>query len=309
MPYREKEFTYASGDGHSHIAACLYTPESGPVRAVLQLAHGMRDYVGRYREMAEYLCDRGIAFCGNDHVGHGETARHSEELGFFGAEDGTDVLLTDMHKLTLLMRAQYRGTPLFLCGQGMGSLLSRMYACSYYRDIDGVILAGTGNHPLAGVGCLAANMVIRRKGANYRSEKMNAWVPGRFNRHFIADPYGFNYLTRNDEKVAHTASDPRCNFTLTASAYYDIFHAAARVSAKGWARQFPKGTPVLLCTGKDDPVGHFGRDARSIAARLRGCGVQDVTEKYYPDARHELHSEACSRAYFEDVAAWITAHL
>ncbi len=32
----------------------------GQVRAVLQLSHGMVEYIDRYRPLAEYLADRGI---------------------------------------------------------------------------------------------------------------------------------------------------------------------------------------------------------------------------------------------------------
>ena len=43
----------------------------GQVRAVLQLSHGMVEYIDRYRPLAEYLADRGILVTGHDHLGHG----------------------------------------------------------------------------------------------------------------------------------------------------------------------------------------------------------------------------------------------
>ena len=44
----------------------------GPVTASLQLCHGMIEHVGRYSELAEYLCRRGIAAAGCDHVAMAE---------------------------------------------------------------------------------------------------------------------------------------------------------------------------------------------------------------------------------------------
>ena len=146
MEYSYKEFTYASSDGKSHIFACLYTPKKRTVRGVIQILPAMCDYMGRYHELAEILCDAGFAVCGNDHLGHGHTARHSDNLGFFASEDGADTVITDAHKLTLLMKTQFGGSPLILLGQGMGSLIARLYACSYYRDIDGAIFLGTTNN-------------------------------------------------------------------------------------------------------------------------------------------------------------------
>ena len=47
----------------------------GQVRAVLQLSHGMVEYIDRYRPLAEYLADRGILVTGHDHLGHGASIR------------------------------------------------------------------------------------------------------------------------------------------------------------------------------------------------------------------------------------------
>ena len=172
MAYNYKEFTYASADGKSHVAAYLYTPKDRTVRGVVQLVHGMCDYMGRYRDMALALCEEGYAVCGCDLLGHGRTARHSDELGFFAAEEGADTLITDVHKLTLLMRAQFNGSPFILIGHGMGSLIARLYACSYYRDIDAVAFLGTANNRLAGLGRLIARRMQRRHGPTYLPQRV-----------------------------------------------------------------------------------------------------------------------------------------
>lgn len=52
----------------------MYTMPGVPVRAVLQLSHGMCEYVQRYRPMGAWYAQRGIALAGNDHLGHGGTA-------------------------------------------------------------------------------------------------------------------------------------------------------------------------------------------------------------------------------------------
>ena len=46
----------------------------GQVRAVLQLSHGMVEFIDRYRPLAEYLADRGILVTGHDHLGRRTTA-------------------------------------------------------------------------------------------------------------------------------------------------------------------------------------------------------------------------------------------
>ncbi len=307
MPCRE--FTYASSDGKSHIAAYMFTPAEGSVRAVVQLVHGMCDYVRRYTPMIEALCAAGYAVCGNDHLGHGATARHSDELGYFAAEDGADTLITDVHKLTLLIRSQYRGTPVVLVGHSMGSFIARLYAASYARDIDAAVFLGTGSNRLAFVGQTLATQIARRKGERYRSPFLTRMVFGGYNRKLSRDPYAYDWLSRDEEVLTRYATDPFCNFTFTASAYNDLFSMVRRVGGGAWIRNYPKSMPTWLAAGDQDPVGHYGRDVRALASALASAGVKDVSCKLYPGARHELHTDICREEFFGDLIAWLDAHL
>ncbi len=307
MAYNYKEFSYASSDGKNHIAACLYTPKDRTVRGVVQIVHGMCDYMGRYRQMAEALCEQGYAVCGGDHLGHGRTARHSDELGFFAAEDGADTVITDVHKLTLLMRSQFNGSPLILVGHSMGSFIARLYACSYYRDIDAIVFLGTGNNAMAGLGRLLARAICKRKGPTYRSPLLDRLALGSYNKRINKyDPAGKNWLTRDDAVVTSYVIDPYCNFKFTAAAYADLFSMVERVSAPRFAQEYPKSLPTLIASGDQDPVGSYGRGPRLLASRLSAAGTKDVTLKLYPGARHELFNETCRKEFFGDLIAWLS---
>ena len=61
-----EEIRFPSADGVHTVAASMYTMPGVPVRAVLQLSHGMCEYVQRYRPMAQWYAQRGIALAGND---------------------------------------------------------------------------------------------------------------------------------------------------------------------------------------------------------------------------------------------------
>lgn len=304
--YQTKEFTYASSDGKNNIAAYLYTPtEKTPVRAIVQIIHDMRDYVGRYTDLVAALCGAGYAVCGNDHLGHGRTARHSDDLGFFTDEDGTDTLITDAHKLTLLMRSQFKGAPVILLGQGMGSYLARLYTVNYYRDIEGVILLATGNDPLAVAWRIMANIVAHRYGGDYRSPLLARMTFGRHNRQTGGSPDGYEWLTRDDEKVAAYTVDPYCNFAFTASAYADLYSMIERASSSGWSKKYPKSLPTLIAAGEADPAGRYGKGPAAVYDRLQAVGVKDVTLKLYEGARHELHNETCRTVFENDLLAWL----
>ena len=48
------EFTFPSADGRTSIHAVEWLPD-GPVRAVLQISHGVAEYILRYEPFAAYL--------------------------------------------------------------------------------------------------------------------------------------------------------------------------------------------------------------------------------------------------------------
>ena len=68
------EFYVPSKDGNTEIHTIEWKPE-GQVKAVLQLSHGMVEYVDRYSEFAEYLCEKGFYVVGNDQLGQEKTVK------------------------------------------------------------------------------------------------------------------------------------------------------------------------------------------------------------------------------------------
>ena len=55
----KKEFYYPSSDGKTRIHAVEWSPDESP-KAILQIAHGVTEYILRYEEFAEYLTNKGI---------------------------------------------------------------------------------------------------------------------------------------------------------------------------------------------------------------------------------------------------------
>ncbi len=56
----KEEFYFDSRDGESRIHAVRYTPDDGNVKGIVQVVHGMAEYVERYENLAEFLTARGI---------------------------------------------------------------------------------------------------------------------------------------------------------------------------------------------------------------------------------------------------------
>ena len=63
---RMTDFTVPSTVPGRTLHAFCCEPE-GEVRAVLQLSHGMVEFIDRYKPLAEYLAGQGIVVVGHDH--------------------------------------------------------------------------------------------------------------------------------------------------------------------------------------------------------------------------------------------------
>jgi alpha-beta hydrolase superfamily lysophospholipase len=84
-----KAFAFASRDGLR--IACARWDSRGAARGILQIAHGLGEHLGRCLPLIEVLRDGGLVVYGNDHRGHGQTARSPQDLGNFG-DGGFDLL-------------------------------------------------------------------------------------------------------------------------------------------------------------------------------------------------------------------------
>ena len=129
-----------------HAFRCV---PDGQVRAIVQLSHGMVEFIDRYKPLAEYLAARGILVTGHDHLGHGGSIRTKADYGYFAQPDGNRAVLDDLHAMTVLTKTLYPDVPYFLLGHSMGSFYARQYLCEWGSELSGAIIMGTGFQPKA----------------------------------------------------------------------------------------------------------------------------------------------------------------
>ncbi len=80
---KKEEFYFGSRDGESNIHAVRYLPDSGEIKGILQIVHGMSEYSERYEDIAEYMTSRGFIVTGDDHLGHGQSVPQGGLYGYF----------------------------------------------------------------------------------------------------------------------------------------------------------------------------------------------------------------------------------
>ena len=137
------EFTFPSADGKTAVHAVEWLPEGQP-KAVLQISHGVAEYILRYEPFAEYLTVRGFAVAGHDHLGHGSSVAPGGARLYFGPKGSWHWVVDDIYTRRDLLGKRFPGIPLFLLGHSMGSFLARTYLIRYPGTLDGAILMGTG---------------------------------------------------------------------------------------------------------------------------------------------------------------------
>ena len=300
---------FPSSDGKHQTAAYIYTMPDIPVRAVLQLSHGMCEYVQRYAPMAEFYAAHGIALAGNDHLGHGATAKAGEH-GHYGEPKGRFNLLNDLHTMNRLLHEKFPAVPVILYGHSMGSFYARWYAETWPESIHALILSGTAGPAAANkLGQPIAAAIAALKGNAHVSQLMVKLNFGSYCKR-IPDAGSANaWLSRDESVVSAYDADALCTFQFTAGTYREMLTVLNHVSSKKWAQSINKDLPVLLIAGDADPVGNYGAGVRNVWAMLGDAGVKDLTCQIWEGARHELHNETNREEVFDYVLTWVEDHI
>lgn len=304
----KEEFYYASRDGISKLHAVRYAPDGDEdIRCVVQIVHGMAEYVERYEEFAEYLTARGYVVTGEDHMGHGKSVGKDGKYGYFCEQDPATVLVRDVHRLKKATQERYPNVPYVILGHSMGSFITRNYMFRYGTGINGAVIMGTGMQPrnLLSISKALAGLQKIVLGPKHVSELINILAFGNYN-HEIANPRTpFDWLSRDNDRVDKYLADPLCGFTFTANGFSTLFELLLRLHRVENLERIPKEIPVLLISGTADPVGDYGKGVRRTYESLRAVGLENVQLKLYDDARHELLNEINRSTVAQDVCSWI----
>lgn len=308
-----EDFHFLSKDGKTKIHGVRWMPEDGVVHGVIQLVHGMQEYIGRYEEFANFLTGHSFLVVGHDHLGHGESVRDQGHLGYFCKSKPSDVLVADMHQVTAITKRSYPGLPYFIFGHSMGSYLLRKYLTVYSDDVDGAIICGTGSVPDAScyAGMAVCAFIAGFRGWHYRSSLVQKAAFGKSYAKFCMDgsvPEN-SWLCKDVARVKKYYSDPLCTFDFTLNGYWGLFSTVAYDNQEKYVKQVRPDLPLFLISGSEDPVGDGGIGVKRVYQQYKKAGLSDVTMKLYEGDRHELVNELDRENVYADIWEWVTNHL
>lgn len=295
-----------SHDGKTKLHGVTWEPE-GEARAVVQIVHGMIEYIERYDGFASYLAERGYFVIGHDHLGHGESAASQDDWGFFEEENGNRVLLEDIHQVRRRAQERYPDAPYILLGHSMGSFLVRQYLCIKGEGICEAVILGTGNMPasLLRFGMFVTSTMAAVTGWRFRSRLVKLMVFGSYNKGIVPHRTAFDWISRDEAVVDTYRSEPKTSFDFTLNGYYNLFYSMLWLKKEEHLRRMRKDLPVLFASGTADPVGSYGKGVEAAAESFRAHGVTHVDVKLYPADRHEILNELDRQQVYEDLWRWM----
>lgn len=301
---REQTFGFARPHGVT-LHVYHWEPEGAPRGAIL-IAHGMSEHAGRYRHVAQALCDAGFVVYADDHRGHGQSAAGAEDLGFAG-EDGWTRCVEDIEALAAEVRQRHPALPLALVAHSMGSLMSQQVMINGVAPLDAVALSGSNGKvgALLTGGLLAARVERRRLGRRGRSPLLNQLSFGAFNKAFKPARTEFDWLSRDPAQVDLYLQDPLCGFMVTTQFWVDMLRGLRVIEDPSQQARVRKDLPVYIFAGALDPVSNATKGLQQLLGAYRAAGLTQVQHKFYPEARHEVFNETNRQEVIADLLQWL----
>ena len=309
------EYSFESKDDrHSRIHAVKYEPDDGKVTAVLQIVHGMQEYIERYSEFAEYLTEKSFAVYGHDHIGHGQSVDDTKGRGIMHCNKPDDIMIEDMFTNYRTARDEYPDKPYFILGHSMGSYLLRKYLsvkASALSDVNGAIIMGTGSESSLAIagGMVLCRLIMAVKGKDAPSDFIHGIM---FGKSYEAsgeggDEISNSWLSKNEENVREFMKYDGGQFSL--NGYMVLLRSTFFDNRMSNIRRMNLSIPVIFVSGDQDPVGGMGIGVKAAYEKFKAAGVRDLSIKLYEGDRHEILNELDRDKVYSDLYEWMRSRI
>ncbi len=272
--------------------------------AVVALVHGMAEHSARYDRFAKALNNNNIAVISVDLRGHGKTVL-SDVKGYFAKKNGQNIVLDDIRKLIKKAKSAYPCIPVVLFGHSMGSIFARASMMNFGNEFEACILSGVtiNKKGLRDIAPLLTKL-ISVFGAKKPSKILDSMTFGAYNNAFKPSRTDFDWLSRDEKEVDKYITDNMCGFISTPSLLNDVAKTLLYTLKQKNIADIPKDMKIYIISGKKDPCGSNGFDAKYLYDSYKNAGL-DVKYKIYENARHDLINEANRDDVIDDIINYL----
>lgn len=301
----KEEFYFESYCGTNKIHAVKWVPDGKPL-CIVQIVHGMAEYVERYEEFATFLASRSIMVVGEDHLGHGKSMGNNPP-GYFCEKDPDKIVVENVHILKDMIHEEYPEIPYVVFGHSMGSFITRNFVHKYGSEINGAIISATGfpSRALLVVMKIVVAILSVFQGSRHVSKFMDKMAFGTYLKRIDAPKTPFDWLSVNEQNVENYMKDEQCGFIFTLNGFKTLACLCSGLYDTDKIAAIPKDLPLLFIYGNEDPVGEYGTAVERSYQMYVGAGMNKVSKILYPGKRHELLNEDNKADVMQDVYAWI----
>ena len=305
----KKDFFYNSNDGVTTIHGIKWDVDNP--RAVIQIAHGVTEYIDRYDDFANFLNSKGFVVVGNDHIGHGKSIDESKGPMYFGNAGSWDYAVEDLYCLYNETKKDYESIPYFILGFSLGSFLVRTLLIKHPEVGDGAILMGTGQTSWLNIklGLMMANSEVKKHGDSAFTDKIDDLTFGTYNKKFKPNRTKLDWLCGNEEALDKYLEDVNRGESFSAGLFRELLSGMMYDRYIGNIKKMNEDLPVLFLSGDNDPVGDFGKGVKTAYSDFKKAGIKNLDIKLYPGLRHDILNEKNKEDVYNDVFDWLDKRL
>lgn len=311
LDFERVVFDAANGNG-AKIAGRYYPSSAENIKGVIQICHGMAEYLARYEEMIAFFNSEGFHVCGIDMPGHGDTYELNKGLeypkGYFGkGKTAASDLIRDVMEMRRLARVRFgEDIPYYLYGHSMGSFVVRtVYSMPEFSgEYSKYVFASTaGPNPAVGFGIFLTSLGCLF-GRAKKTSKFIDHLAFAGNCKRIKEPVTeFDWLSTIPEEVQTYIEDPMCGFSFTVEGYSVLFKILGFIQSSKAYRNLSEA-PCLFTYGDEDPIGDYAGGVGKVIIKMKQHG-RGVLAKCYATCRHEVQHEPLREEYFRDIVNFL----
>lgn len=300
-------FTYQiKFDDQTNLETYIWAPdEENSIKGVIQIVHGMAEYMPRYDEFASFLVQNGYIVVGCDLYAHGKTCPNLDELGVVTRYDFMMAMIKSVKIVYEEVVMKFRELPVYLFAHSMGSMVAQRYIEIYPDDYEKVILSGT-DYPgfKYKMAKSLAKMFVKKNYVNY-SKFVDSLGAGGFNKKFQDEHPKYAWLSRDLRIAEIYDEDPYCGKMFPTDYYYSLSKMLVESHKKENVLRINPGILIQVMSGSKDPVGGNGLGPRKLSNFYNKYGIASRLI-LYPEARHECINELAGTKenFFKDVLSF-----
>ena len=128
---------------------------------------------------------------------------------------------------------------------------------------------------------------------------------GTYNQKFKPNRTEADWLCSDVSALDAYLADPLVRKNISAGLFWELLGSMKRSGTAFEYDGWDTSLPILLISGQEDPVGNAGKGVWTIYNRMKKVGMENVTLKLLPNARHDIFHEDTNNTA-EEVRAALT---